>query len=315
MIWLRVARCWTFRLETDSVSDARRAWNGGQMRANCSTRRRPLAGSLGRSCFPSRELGTSLRLVRGLRKCRGGSPNSFASIREADLNPESAGDDGSSRTKNARPALWNELDSPALAAEFASRGTDAYRIADGEECRIERYGDGVIISHAAESPASGVLEELVEWGKRAEVVIERIYARRLVSGPGKKRAPRSVGRPSHQHTCVAHEEGLCYEIDFLAGYSCGLFLDQRANRRRLRATKAERVLNLFSYTCSFSVAAAAGGAQTLSIDISKAALDRGRRNFALNGLSLEGHRFMADDAFDVSAPARSAGRKVRRDYS
>ena len=199
--------------------------------------------------------------------------------------------------------------SPTLAAEFATRGTDAYRIADGEECRIERYGDGAIISHAAESPASGILEALFEWGKRVEAVLERIYARRLVSAPARSDMPRSVGRPSHQHTCVAHEEGLCYEIDFLAGYSCGLFLDQSANRRRLRATKAERVLNLFSYTCSFSVAAAAGGAQTLSIDISKAALERGRRNFALNGLSLEGHRFMADDAFDVLPRLARRGEK------
>ena len=57
---------------------------------------------------------------------------------------------------------------PALAEEFASLGTDAYRIADGEECRIERFGDGVIISHAAGEPPSGVLEELAAWcGKAA----------------------------------------------------------------------------------------------------------------------------------------------------
>jgi hypothetical protein len=164
-------------------------------------------------------------------------------------------------------------------------------------------------SHAAESLASGFWK--AEWGKRAEAAPKG-------STPAASFPPcsdmQSVGRPSHQHTCVAHEERLCYEIDFLAGYSCGLFLDQRANRRRLRATKAERVLNLFSYTCSFSVAAAAGGAQTLSIDISKAALDRGRRNFALNGLSLEGHRFMADDAFDVLPRLARRGESSRLSF-
>jgi 23S rRNA (cytosine1962-C5)-methyltransferase len=189
--------------------------------------------------------------------------------------------------------------SPALAAEFAARGTDAYRIADGHECRIERYGDGAIISHTAELPASGILEELARWRERAGVVLKRSYSRRLVLAPGRSDAPRSVGCTSHRHTCIAHEEGLCYEVDFLAGYSCGLFLDQRANRRMLRASKVKSILNLFSYTCSFSVAGAAGGAETLSIDLSKAALERGRRNFVLNGLSLEGHRFMAADAFDV----------------
>jgi 23S rRNA (cytosine1962-C5)-methyltransferase len=188
---------------------------------------------------------------------------------------------------------------PALAEEFASLGTDAYRIADGEECRIERFGDGVIISHTADVPPSGILEELAAWCGKAGVLIERMYTRRVVIGPGKDDAPRSIGDSPRQRTSVVHEEGLCYEIDFLAGYSCGLFLDQRANRRRLRASKVENLLNIFAYTCSFSLAAATRGARTLSIDLSKAALERGRRNFALNGLSLEGHRFIADDAFDV----------------
>ena len=102
------------------------------------------------------------------------------------------------------------------------------------------------------------------------MLIERMYARRLVIGPGKDDAPRPIGCSPRQRTSVVHEEGLCYEIDFLAGYSCGLFLDQRANRRRLRAANVENLLNIFAYTCSFSLAAAACGARTLSIDLSRA---------------------------------------------
>jgi len=198
---------------------------------------------------------------------------------------------------------------PALAREFASAGTDAYRIADGEGCRIERFCDGAIISYAAEEPPVGVVDELAAWCQRAGVLIQRIYGRRLVTAPGRNDAPHSIGSAPPQHTAVAHEEGLSYEIDFLAGYSCGLFLDQRANRRRVHAANTGTMLNLFSYTCSFSVAAAAAGARTLSIDLSKAALERGRRNFALNRLALDGHRFIADDALDVLPRLARRGEK------
>jgi 23S rRNA (cytosine1962-C5)-methyltransferase len=59
------------------------------------------------------------------------------------------------------------------------------------------------------------------------------------------------------------------------------------------------VLNLFSYTCSFSVAAAAGGAREVtSIDLSARALERGRQNFELNGIDPARHRFLRADAFD-----------------
>jgi 23S rRNA (cytosine1962-C5)-methyltransferase len=95
----------------------------------------------------------------------------------------------------------------------------------------------------------------------------------------------------------------------MAGYSCGLFIDQRANRGRVRTNCSGTLLNLFSYTCSFSVAAAAAGAQTVSIDLSKVALERGRRNFALNDLSTDGHRFIADDALDALSRLVRRGEK------
>jgi 23S rRNA (cytosine1962-C5)-methyltransferase len=106
-------------------------------------------------------------------------------------------------------------------------------------------------------------------------------------------------------TAVVTERGVRYGVDFGAGYSAGLFIDQRANRAWLRQWLGQRphsplrLLNTFAYTCSFSVVAALGGAQTLSVDLSKKSLDRGRENFALNGLPLHGHRFLADDTLDV----------------
>jgi 23S rRNA (cytosine1962-C5)-methyltransferase len=107
------------------------------------------------------------------------------------------------------------------------------------------------------------------------------------------------------------ENGLRYELSFSEGYSVGLFLDQRDNRRRLltahvaagfpslpgRAAGAE-VLNVFAYTCGFSVCAARGGARVTSLDLSKKYLEWGRRNFALNGLDPAAHDFIYGDAFD-----------------
>jgi 23S rRNA (cytosine1962-C5)-methyltransferase len=88
-------------------------------------------------------------------------------------------------------------------------------------------------------------------------------------------------------------------LDFAAGYSAGLFIDQRANRALVRRAGVKRMLNTFAYTCSFSVVAALAGAETVSVDLSKKSLDRGRENFALNGLETDGHRFLADDVLEV----------------
>src|SRR5262249_15397546 len=62
-------------------------------------------------------------------------------------------------------------------------------------------------------------------------------------------------------------------------------------------TKPE-LLNLFAYTCGFSVCAAKAGAKTASLDLSKKYLEWGRRNFTLNGLDPAGHEFIYGDAFD-----------------
>jgi 23S rRNA G2069 N7-methylase RlmK/C1962 C5-methylase RlmI len=77
----------------------------------------------------------------------------------------------------------------------------------------------------------------------------------------------------------------------------GLFLDRRALRALLgEAASGKKVLNLFAYTCGFSVSAAAGGAASVdSVDLSNTYLDWGRRNFVLNGLAGGPFRFIRAD--------------------
>ncbi len=101
-----------------------------------------------------------------------------------------------------------------------------------------------------------------------------------------------------------------YGLDFAGGYSAGLFIDQRANRARLRALKPKRLLNTFAYTCSFSVVAALAGAETLSVDLSRRSLTRGEENFQRNGLDPKaGHRFIADDVLAVLPRLARRGEK------
>lgn len=94
------------------------------------------------------------------------------------------------------------------------------------------------------------------------------------------------------------EAGLKYRIQLGAGAPTGLYLDQRDNRPKAAALAAGKtLLNTFSYTCSFSLAAAAQGAKTTSVDLAKAALETAKRNFETNGLALEPNRFFAEDVF------------------
>jgi 23S rRNA (cytosine1962-C5)-methyltransferase len=81
-------------------------------------------------------------------------------------------------------------------------------------------------------------------------------------------------------------------------FSYGLFLDQRENRKELRARARAgmKIINLFSYTGGFSVIAALKGAETVSVDLSRGHLEWARENFAANNLPLAGHDFIYGDA-------------------
>jgi 23S rRNA (cytosine1962-C5)-methyltransferase len=118
-----------------------------------------------------------------------------------------------------------------------------------------------------------------------------------------------AGEPVDEPFTV-EESGLEFEIDFRAGYSPGLFLDQRINRGKLRRIAQGRMLlNTFSYTCAFGVAAAVGGAATVNLDLSRNYLHWGKRNYELNQIDLSGHEFLYGDVFDWLGRFKRRGRK------
>ncbi|WP_286238163.1 class I SAM-dependent methyltransferase [Neptuniibacter halophilus] len=95
------------------------------------------------------------------------------------------------------------------------------------------------------------------------------------------------------------ELGLFYQVKPQRNQNSGLFLDMREGRRWvMHNAGGKRVLNLFSYTCAFSVAALAGGAeQVVNVDMSRGAINVGRENHRLNGLADERAKFLAYDLF------------------
>ena len=109
---------------------------------------------------------------------------------------------------------------------------------------------------------------------------------------------RTMGEPPPRRLPVT-EHGLRFGVDLAGAPHPGLFLDQRDARRRVALiARGRRVANLFAFTCSFSVAAVAHGAEVaFSVDTARGCLRDGAENFALNGLDQGGRgKFIQEDA-------------------
>lgn len=96
---------------------------------------------------------------------------------------------------------------------------------------------------------------------------------------------------------IVHEFGLKFRVNLVDYLDTGLFLDHRETRKLIgSASKGKRVLNLFAYTCAFSIHAAAGGASfTKSVDMSNTYTAWGRENFRLNALSDKNNEIVRAD--------------------
>jgi 23S rRNA (cytosine1962-C5)-methyltransferase len=202
---------------------------------------------------------------------------------------------------------WIDL---GLVRDFAAEQTNAHRVCTKPQAWAERFDRDLLLSFKTEVERDRILAELPDWTTGTGLAFDRIFARFLPRKNAEREAPLLItGEPGAGPQATVTERGFHFGIDFSAGYSAGLFLDQRENRHFIQRTKPRHLLNCFAYTCSFSVVAAAGGAETLSIDLSKKSLARGRENFALNHLATEGQRFMADDVLEVMPRLARKGEK------
>lgn len=222
------------------------------------------------------------------------------------------------------------------ADTLASGVTDAMRLfnglADGlDGVYVDRYGPGaVLILHEGRAPdplqpgqaAGDILRLVSPLGVRSVYVKPFARDRSGLGGahPESLTDPTPAAGEALEEAVVVHEHGRVYEVRLYDGFSTGLFLDQRENRRflsqytaSLASARAGRdmpppaVLNTFAYTGAFSVACAASGAATTSVDISPRYLEWARRNFRHNRLDPAAHRFARMDTFEFFAYARRKG--------
>jgi 23S rRNA (cytosine1962-C5)-methyltransferase len=192
--------------------------------------------------------------------------------------------------------------------------TTVYRLVNGEAdglpgLTVDRYGNALVVSLYDEEDAippppcpPALVEALASETGSASVYVKyrpRQASRIPEAHVSQLSPPKPVFGPDLGEV-IGCEEGLLYVVRPGEGLSAGLFPDMREGRARVRAWAAgRRVLNCFAYTCGFGVAATAGGAaRVLNLDLSRAALARGRENYRLNGFEPDPYDFVHGDVFD-----------------
>jgi 23S rRNA (cytosine1962-C5)-methyltransferase len=214
------------------------------------------------------------------------------------------------------PANFDADPRPALrAALIDPQETNAFRVIHGTSdgwpgWYVERLGK-FLLSQSEQPLRADQREELARLAKIFSVsgAYHKILSRQVRRTTAAEASPQPVWGEAAPERFEICENGVRFELGFNEGYSTGLFLDQRDNRRRFLtghiaanfpqpSSLNYQLLNCFAYTCGFSVCAARAGAKTTSLDLSKKYLAWGRRNFALNGLDPAAHDFIYGDAFD-----------------
>ncbi|MEE9325904.1 MAG: class I SAM-dependent methyltransferase [Cocleimonas sp.] len=155
-------------------------------------------------------------------------------------------------------------------------------------------------------------EEINEVKDLAEALQEKIPECRSVQLQLRHQShgPIEVIEGESIHQLKILEGDLKYHINLNKNRNTGLFLDMKNGRDWVQNnSKNKRVLNLFSYTCGFSVAAIAGGATSVyNIDMSSSALNIGRENHRLNNQKLECVRFEKLNIFNSFGRIKKRGK-------
>lgn len=181
------------------------------------------------------------------------------------------------------PGLVVDCYADVLVAQFLAAG-------------VERWRDPILDALSELTGATAIYERSDAEVRKLEGLQERA---------GFARGNRNAKR------CPIIEYGLNFRVDVEQGQKTGFFLDQRENRQRVRALAAGReVLDGFSYTGGFAIAALAGGAKRVTaLESSAAALEVAKENLAVNPLDASRIEFVQADVFSHLRNLRDRGAK------
>ncbi len=208
-------------------------------------------------------------------------------------------------------ALRGKLLGAARLRDRLGLDTDACRLVHSEGdglpgLVIDRYGGTAVcqLFEPAWRPCLPAVTDVLT----GDLGLANVLAR---TGDAPASGPAVLHGAAPEAGVIVREGPLRFEVDLIGGQKTGFFLDQRENRRRLGSlARGARVLNLFSYSGGFAVAALAGGAaRAVNVDASDAALSLARRCYALNSLPVRDEEFVVGDAFRIVRSLAAAGER------
>ena len=192
-----------------------------------------------------------------------------------------------------------------LPPDLLNLTTDSRRLLHGrgghfeglEHVAIDWFAPVILVTLYAEAEVNSLfIADLSNAAGCVEKVHAIVVQKRFLTG-----APKETVYGKLPDEVYASENGLRYELCLDRNQNHGFFLDMKAGRDWVRSiSKGQKVLNLFSYTCSLSVAAIAGGAESVvNLDMASGALSTGRNNHHLNFPSETCRRasYLAHDLF------------------
>ena len=177
---------------------------------------------------------------------------------------------------------------------------------------IDRYEDSAYVAVYASEDKTATFGSMdifcLAIASALNIEVEHVYLKTRQRQRGKSQY-EALGH--EKRTIEVRENGLKFIVNLNDYLDTGLFLDHRNARAAVREmADGCRFLNLFAYTGSFTVYAAAGGAQqTTTVDLSRTYLEWGEANMAVNKLSGPQHEFIQADVVAWLTEAREAGKE------